>query len=580
MNNLETGVSDIYWCCVEVTGTDVGEQVYLSVTEALSTMSTVFVQSGGSVTIPCFYEDRYKTRVKYWCKGSDWSSCTAIVRTNQLKISAEVSIRDDPDQRLFTVIMNNLKIVDSGYYWCGVDISRGSAVGTRVYLSVTEGVSTLNTVTVERGGSVTIPCFYDNKYRQYVKYWCRGSDWSSCTPIVRTDSPNTSDEVSIRDDPDQRVFNVTMNKQTTVNSGYYWCGVEISRGSAVGTRVYLSVTEGVSTMNTVTVERGGSVTIPCFYDNKYRQYVKYWCRGSDWSSCTPIVRTDSPNISDEVSIRDDPDQRVFNVTMNNLTTENSGYYWCGVEISRGSAVGTQVYLSVTEGVSTMNTVTVERGGSVTIPCFYDNKYRQYVKYWCRGSDWSSCTPIVRTDSPNISDEVLIRDDPDQRVFNVTMNNLTTENSGYYWCGVEISRGSAVGTQVYLSVTEGVSTMNTVTVERGGSVTIPCFYDNKYRQYVKYWCRGSDWSSCTPIVRTDSPNISDEVSIRDDPDQRVFNVTMNNLTTGNSGYYWCGVEISRGSAVGTRVYLSVTEDDDKGGNNEKQRDAAAASTEKN
>uniref|UniRef100_A0A3B3Q8P8 Ig-like domain-containing protein n=1 Tax=Paramormyrops kingsleyae TaxID=1676925 RepID=A0A3B3Q8P8_9TELE len=96
------------------------------------------------------------------------------------------------------------------------------------------------------------------------------------------------------------------------------------------------------------------------------------------------------------------------------------------------------------------------------------------------------------------------------------------------------------------------------VSRGGSVTIPCSYDNIYQQHEKYWCRGSDWSSCTTIVRTDSPQKKDEVSIRDDPDQRVFIVTMNNLKTGNSGYYWCGVEISRGSAVGTRVSLSVTE----------------------
>ncbi|XP_048866741.1 CMRF35-like molecule 1 [Brienomyrus brachyistius] len=91
----------------------------------------------------------------------------------------------------------------------------------------------------------------------------------------------------------------------------------------------------------------------------------------------------------------------------------------------------------------------------------------------------------------------------------------------------------------------------------------------YQQHVKYWCNGSDWSSCTPKVRTDSTQIIGEVSIRDDPDQRVFNVTMNNLTAVDSGSYWCGVEISRGSAVGSRVYLSVTEDDEEGGNNEKQ-----------
>nr|XP_023693192.1 polymeric immunoglobulin receptor-like [Paramormyrops kingsleyae] len=172
---------------------------------------------------------------------------------------------------------------------------------------------------------------------------------------------------------------------------------------------------------------------------------------------------------------------------------------------------------------------------------------------------SSCTPIVRTDSPKISGEVSIRDDPDQRVFTVTINNVKTVDSGDYWCGVEISRGGMTGRQVYLSVIYGVSTLNTVTVQSGGSVTIPCFYTNIYEEHEKYWCRGSDWSSCSPKVHPNSPKISGEVSIRDDPDQQLFTVTMNNLTAGDSGYYWCGVEISGGSAVGTRVSLSVTED---------------------
>uniref|UniRef100_A0A3B3S5Q5 Ig-like domain-containing protein n=1 Tax=Paramormyrops kingsleyae TaxID=1676925 RepID=A0A3B3S5Q5_9TELE len=210
-------------------------------------------------------------------------------------------------------------------------------------------------------------------------------------------------------------------------------------------------------------------------------------------------------------------------------------------------------------VSSVGEVSVQRGGSVTIPCFYEDSYKTHVKYWCKGSGWGSCTPIVRTDFPEKNDEVSIRDDRDQRVFIVTMNKLTDGDSGYYWCGVEISRGSPVGTQVYVSVTEGkMSVLQTVANEMHRSVTIPCFYEDRYKTQVKYWCKGSDWSSCTIIVRTDSPKITGEASIRDDPDQRVFIVTMNNLTAGDSGCYWCRVENSRGPPVVTLVYLSVTE----------------------
>uniref|UniRef100_A0A3B3RIU6 Ig-like domain-containing protein n=1 Tax=Paramormyrops kingsleyae TaxID=1676925 RepID=A0A3B3RIU6_9TELE len=153
---------------------------------------------------------------------------------------------------------------------------------------------------------------------------------------------------------------------------------------------------------------GGSVTIPCFYSDRYKTHVKYWCRGYNVSSCTPIVHSDSPQ-EGNVSIRDNPDQRVFTVTINNLTAGDTGSYWCGVNISGASDVGEQVLLSVTDGKMSlpkavankihMKWVPVLSGGSVTIPCFYGDRYKTHVKYWCRGYYRDSCTPIVRSDSP-------------------------------------------------------------------------------------------------------------------------------------------------------------------------------------
>uniref|UniRef100_A0A3B3T3A1 Ig-like domain-containing protein n=1 Tax=Paramormyrops kingsleyae TaxID=1676925 RepID=A0A3B3T3A1_9TELE len=114
-----------------------------------------------------------------------------------------------------------------------------------------------------------------------------------------------------------------------------------------------------------------------------------------------------------------------------------------------------------------------------------------------------------------------------------------------------------GIWVELSVTDGVSTMKRLSVQRGGSVTIPCFYGDRYKTHVKYWCRGYNVRSFSSIVHSDSPQ-EGKMSIRDDPDQRVFTVTINNLTAGDSGYYSCGVNISGGSDVGDQVHLSVTE----------------------
>ncbi|KAG9333014.1 hypothetical protein JZ751_013890 [Albula glossodonta] len=172
----------------------------------------------------------------------------------------------------------------------------------------------------------------------------------------------------------------------------------------------------VQTESRVTAQRGGSVSIPCRYDQKYRDSVKYWCRGVLWGTCAVLVRTDSPQRRGDVSITDDPAQLVFTVTMGNLQVRDTNKYWCAVKIKGYGTPDDKagVFLSVTSGtpppppsalstlsgltqpsaslatpqavlsVQTESRVTAQRGGSVSIPCRYDQKYRDSVKYWCRG----------------------------------------------------------------------------------------------------------------------------------------------------------------------------------------------------
>ncbi|XP_072567737.1 polymeric immunoglobulin receptor-like, partial [Paramormyrops kingsleyae] len=291
-------------------------------------------------------------------------------------------------------------------------------------------------------------------------------------------------------------------------------------------------------------------------------HVKYWCKGSHWSSCTTIVRTEYQQVYGYVSIRDDPNQLVFTVTINNLADGDSGSYWCGVEISGGSAVGTWIQLSVTEGSPELSVdkqeMTGVEGDSVSVQCRYEY---YYSLSWCRMG--GSC--ITRSSGLD-GRPVLITGDTVNKVFSVTMRGLERKDTGWYWCDdgnqqipVHITVNLRTTTATSTERADSVSSVGRVSVQRGGSVTIPCSYEDSYKTHVKYWCR-ENYSSdpCTPIVRSDSPQKKDEVSIRNYPDQSVFTVTMNNVTAGDSGYYWCGVEISRGPDVGTWIQLSVTE----------------------
>ncbi|MFT7809330.1 polymeric immunoglobulin receptor-like [Arapaima gigas] len=214
----------------------------------------------------------------------------------------------------------------------------------------------------------------------------------------------------------------------------------------------------VETFGYLTAQRGGSVTIPCFYDQKYKHQVKYWCRGKAWTYCTTVVRTDSPQRRGEVSITDHPDQLLFNVTMRNLQEKDSDLYWCAVEISGLGTMDDSKSILITvpavQGVRTESWLSAQRGGSVTIPCHYDQKYKHHVKYWCRGESWMFCSTMVHSNSPQGEGEVSITDHPDQLIFTVTMRNLQQKDSDTYWCAVEVNGGPDDGAFLPIKVLEG------------------------------------------------------------------------------------------------------------------------------
>ncbi|KPP56460.1 polymeric immunoglobulin receptor-like [Scleropages formosus] len=103
------------------------------------------------------------------------------------------------------------------------------------------------------------------------------------------------------------------------------------------------------TFKKVQVKSGASVTIPCLYDQKYKNNVKYWCKGNQQEPCSPMVSTDSPQRKDGVSITDVPDLLLINVTMRNLREKDAGTYWCAVKIDGDSNESTHLNLTVTPG---------------------------------------------------------------------------------------------------------------------------------------------------------------------------------------------------------------------------------------
>uniref|UniRef100_A0A3Q3WM45 Immunoglobulin domain-containing protein n=1 Tax=Mola mola TaxID=94237 RepID=A0A3Q3WM45_MOLML len=207
--------------------------------------------------------------------------------------------------------------------------------------------------------------------------------------------------------------------------------------------LYWATTQGVIiTIDKVPVKLGDSVTIPCLYDSKYKNHVKYLCKGKTWS-CSYAVKTDKPS-SGKFSISDDRNQRIFTVTINDLTDQDTDY-WCAVEIVGGSDSLRYLYSNLVLYVDRQE-ITGFKGEKITISCHFRNTGR---KQWCRLGG-----PCVTRLSGSIDGMSVTISNNRYEIFNVTMRGLTMESSGWYWC----AKGE-LQMPVHLTVTEKPTTRN-------------------------------------------------------------------------------------------------------------------------
>uniref|UniRef100_A0A673JF84 Immunoglobulin domain-containing protein n=1 Tax=Sinocyclocheilus rhinocerous TaxID=307959 RepID=A0A673JF84_9TELE len=178
-------------------------------------------------------------------------------------------------------------------------------------------------------------------------------------------------------------------------------------------------TQDIHTVGKISVQKQQTITIPCLYDQKYVNYPKYMSSGGVWIFSHYVSHS-------RMSVVDNRTENVFTATLREAEVRDSGTYWCAVTLP-GYDAGTHLYLQVTEAGLRVSSQTVSgyEGGNVTIRC-------RGASHWCRIR--GSC---VGRDGGSLERTAVMCDDAD--ALRVTLWQLKTEDSGWYYCSNEDSQ---------------------------------------------------------------------------------------------------------------------------------------------
>ncbi|XP_039654357.1 polymeric immunoglobulin receptor-like [Perca fluviatilis] len=249
-----------------------------------------------------------------------------IIGTTQKNVSqtkGRFSVYNDGKNKSLRVVIKPLQQEDSGEYECKFD--QESDPANEVDLRVDDGCQPQFNQTAYRTAKTTMSC--DKRNNSGVMFFCK-ENGSICEDILSTSSPRSNGSFTLTETSSS--FNMSISNVSSQHAGVYWCGVETDKGYRAALRKIQLEVEDTITNFTRSPTVGQNLTYWCTYPNGTLQMKKFICKGEDPSICEQIVST-AKNNSGKFSMMEDDEKRNITITVRNITTEDSGTYWCGAE---------------------------------------------------------------------------------------------------------------------------------------------------------------------------------------------------------------------------------------------------------
>ncbi|XDV16557.1 hypothetical protein PO909_016220, partial [Leuciscus waleckii] len=481
--------------------------------------------SGGSLLVDSG-KTWYSYSSKYMAKLPEWR--TIINNRKHAWINEGRFTLFQNNEGKIMIYIRDLIQQDAGRYQIGVE----SLWYINMTLKVEEDSCCKESkrVMVNIGETATFSCEYSQNHINDPKIiFKEGKD--SIETIYSTSKK--TERFSVSDDRHNKLMTVRITAVTPDDGGVYLCGVWIyshSYSYSIINTVNLHIMTKVG-VSRVTGHSGGRMMIKCEHP-QHKTKPKYICKESDGCS-----ERKNPGVQDEwmengdVSLYDDTRAGVLMVFFRELKAADAGTYRCGVNVSHYTESFTELQLDVRDGAKFPKTKTesAHLGEEVNITCQIQEEHKVH---FCKEDDNHICQ--------NISTSAVTEMSPssernEERVFTVSISNVSVRDAGVYWCGAETRDTHltfiSLTTKIQLNLFNKVSR---ATGHSGGLMMIKCEHP-QHKTKPKYIRKISDGCS-----ERKNPGVQDEwmengdVSLYDDTRAGVLMVFFRELKAADAG----------------------------------------------
>ncbi|NXA01506.1 PIGR protein, partial [Nesospiza acunhae] len=400
---------------------------------------------GGSVTVKCFYPPTpmNKHDRKYWCRQKG-SSCLTVVSSDFVAAAyrGRVTLTDLPQEEHFLVNISALELGDAGTFQCGVGIN-GRGLSFRVTLSVAEAPPVPEDAElfyVKLHSTWTVTCGFGKETAEMRKYLCK-KEKDGCRNIINsyqdTDVPGGL-QLTFESSPGS--FRVTMTQMDWEDAGVYYCGAGEYEKDNTKKELDVFIYEDKNfphLKNNITAKLGGSASFECLYDPLLNSSSRFWCKQKG-RQCGNTIINNAGRVEDtyegRVAMFENPENKTVAIILNQLQDKDKGTYWCMSNELREQQSSTELTVVPGEPALTgKKAVEAQAGSRVNLTCCYPCKYYSYEKYWCRWSN-TGCAmlPAQQQGLPQPGDAC----DANARTVVLSLDPVTKEDEGWYWCGLK------------------------------------------------------------------------------------------------------------------------------------------------